>query len=87
MATPLKLARERREMSQAQLAKAMGVTPPHITKIESGVFQASPALAKKLAAFFGAPLTRDQILFPEEYTDVHSPTPVRPQRARQEQAA
>lgn len=87
MTTPLKAARERREMSQSQVAAILGVTRAHIGKIESGAFKASPAIAKKLAAFFGAPLTRDQILFPEEYTDAHNPTPIRSQRGRQEQAA
>ena len=76
MSTPLRLARERRQMTASQVAAAVGVSRVHISKIESGAFTASPAIAKKLAEFFGAPLTRDQILFPEEYIKAGGRRPV-----------
>lgn len=67
MTTPLKLARERRHLSQSEVAEAVGIVRGHYGRIENRVVGASPAVAKKLADFFGEPLTRDQILYPEEY--------------------
>jgi transcriptional regulator with XRE-family HTH domain len=86
MTTPLKLARERRQLSQYAVAAAVGVTRVHITRIEAGTIGASPALAKKLSDFFDGTLTRLEILYPEEHL---KPEPRSPgsQRPRQEQAA
>lgn len=69
MITPLRLARERRKMTQREVASAVGIERSHYTRIESADHGVSAAVAKRLAEFFGAPLTRDQILFPEDYLD------------------
>ncbi len=67
MMTPLKRERLRRNLAAEALANAVGVRRPTIARIENGTKRPSPELAKRIADFFGGKLTRDQILFPEEY--------------------
>ncbi len=76
MQTPLKLARERRKMIQRDVALAVGIVRSHYGRVEAGLVGASPELAKRLCDFFGAPLTRDQILYPEEYIPADGRRPV-----------
>ena len=47
--SPLRVWREHRGMTAAQLAAAADVTPAHISKLESGKGEPSVALLKKLA--------------------------------------
>jgi DNA-binding XRE family transcriptional regulator len=77
MATPLKRERQKRNMTTEELAVAVGVRQPTINRIENARKKASPALAHKLAKFFNGAVTRDEILFPEEYVDVKARKPVR----------
>ena len=65
--TPLKIERERRKLSAEEVAKAVGVSQPTINRIELGRKRPSPELALRLEAYFGEPLNRDKILFPEFY--------------------
>jgi transcriptional regulator with XRE-family HTH domain len=51
----------------AEVASAVDVAQPQLTRVENGVSKASPALADRLARYFGEPLTRDQVLYPEYY--------------------
>lgn len=48
-ASPLRVWREHRGMTAAQLAVAADVTPAHVSKLESGKGEPSIALLKKLA--------------------------------------
>lgn len=66
-ATPLKLERERRGLTADDVAVAVGVKQPTINRIENGRTRPSPELALRLVEFFGEPLTRDKVLFPEFY--------------------
>jgi transcriptional regulator with XRE-family HTH domain len=70
MKTPLQLARERRGLTQSQVAAQIGMDRSYYGRIENGQFKAHADLAKKIAAFFGSPLTRDHVLFPEEYVKI-----------------
>ena len=63
----------------------MGIDRSYYCKIETGKCKAYPHTAQKIAAFYGPPLTRDQILFPEEY--VSTPPPPQPEDGAQSEAA
>lgn len=65
--TPLKLEKERCGLTTEQIAAAVGVKQPTISRIENGVRRPSPELANRIATFFKNAITRDQVLFPEEY--------------------
>jgi DNA-binding XRE family transcriptional regulator len=67
MVTPLKIERVKRAVSTEALAAAVGVRAPSINRLENGRMRASPDLANRIAKFFGNAVTRDQILFPEDY--------------------
>jgi DNA-binding XRE family transcriptional regulator len=47
--SPLRVWREHRGMTAAQLAAAVDVTPAHVSKLESGKGEPSVALLRKLA--------------------------------------
>ena len=47
--SPLRVWREHRAITAAQLAAAVGVTPAHVSKLESGKGEPSVALLKKMA--------------------------------------
>ena len=61
----LKLARLERNMSQADLAQAVGVTRQTIISLESGRYNASRLLAHRRARHFGLAI-EDVFLFDEE---------------------
>jgi DNA-binding XRE family transcriptional regulator len=46
---PVKVFRDHREMTQADLAKAAGIVPAYLAQIEQGVRRGSPATLRKLA--------------------------------------
>ena len=51
------------------LAKALNCSKGHLSRIERGTTQASPDLARRIAAYFPGEITRDEILFPQEHPD------------------
>lgn len=67
--TPLASARERLGLSRSSLAVGLSIEYSHLYRIERGEAQCSPALARRIAEYFDGEVTRDQILFPEEYVD------------------
>lgn len=54
--SPLRVWREHRGMTAAQLAAAADVTPAHVSKLESGKGEPSVALLKKLAKLLAVQL-------------------------------
>lgn len=54
----MKAERERRRLSQRQVASAVDVSTSHIQKIENGLRNPSIKLAEKLAEFFGKSVDR-----------------------------
>ena len=45
----------------------MGIDRTYYCRIETGRCKPYAKMAKEIVAFYGPPLTRDQVLFPEEY--------------------
>lgn len=64
MRNKLKVLRAEKDMTQEQLAKAVGVTRSTINYIEKNEYMPSLALATRLARFFGKPI--EQIFIVEE---------------------
>lgn len=56
----------------------MNVKQPTLSRVENGKRRPSPELANRLAKYFGNAVTRDQILFPEDYAE---PTGKKPSRS------
>jgi DNA-binding XRE family transcriptional regulator len=81
MSTPLKLARLKIGVTADGLARAVGVNQSTIARIENGKKRPSPELANRIALHFGNAITRDQILFPEDYME-KTKKPVRSARLR-----
>jgi transcriptional regulator with XRE-family HTH domain len=73
MLTPLKLHREKQNLVSREVALALKITPSHYRRIEIGETRASPAVANRIAKYFGNAVTRDQILFPEDYVESDLP--------------
>lgn len=67
MKTPLRLARERRDLTIVQVSAATGIDPGNLSRIERGCQTPSTDVAEKLAKFFGHEVTEIQILYPERY--------------------
>jgi putative transcriptional regulator len=55
--TRLRVARAERDVSQAELARAVGVSRQTISSIETGQYCPSTVLALRLAAVLGLPFT------------------------------
>lgn len=69
MVTPLKSERKKRNIPIREIALALRVQVSTINRIENGKAHPSPELANRIAKYFGNAVTRDQILFPEDYTE------------------
>ncbi len=65
--SPLRSAREQIDLSTRQIAAAVGISQSQYCRVENGKRKPSPDLANRLAQYFGNAVTRDQILFPEDY--------------------
>jgi DNA-binding XRE family transcriptional regulator len=53
-------------MTQQEAADLLGITRSHFGHVERGSYKASTPVARRFVALFPE-LTRDQVLFPEEY--------------------
>lgn len=73
-------------MTQTAVAEGVGMNQSHYAKLEKGLVAASPETANKLAKFFGNMVTREQILYPEEFPVIDEPAR-KPIRQQQLQAA
>lgn len=69
MKTPLRQARERRDLTIVQVSTSTGIDPGNLSRIERGCQTPSKGVAEKLAKFFGHEVTEIQILYPERYTE------------------
>lgn len=65
--TPLRAHRESQKLVSRHVALALGITPSHYRRIEIAEVTASPHVANQIAKYFGNAVTRDQILYPEDY--------------------
>jgi transcriptional regulator with XRE-family HTH domain len=67
MVTPLHTLRKSKNIPGRRVAIAVGLEPSHYRRIEIGEANASPDAANRIAQYFKNAVTRDQILFPEDY--------------------
>jgi transcriptional regulator with XRE-family HTH domain len=83
MATLLRKAREKKGESTYVVAAAVAVNQSQYSRVENGKRRPSPELADRIAKYFGNAITRDQILFPEDYPEQapSKPTPPRLKKA------
>jgi len=68
--TALKRAREEKGWTQREAASRVGkngMDHGHFHRIETGEVRPHPRLAKEISLAFGNAVTRDQLLFPEDY--------------------
>lgn len=75
--TPLAEERERLDIHRSTIARDLKADYSHLYRIERGEVQASPDLANRLAKYLqplGSTITRDQILFPEDYRPRKKPS-------------
>ena len=69
MQSPLRKIRKRHLKTLEEIAGALGVTQPHLSRIENGQMKASPELAERLAKHFGYAITEIEILYPERFSN------------------
>lgn len=62
--SPLRVWREHRGMTAAQLAEAAGITPAHVSKLESGKGSPSVAVLVKIAKALNVSV--EELISPEE---------------------
>lgn len=67
MSTPLRLARERRDLTIQQVADAVDIDPGNLSRIERGTQVPSKDLAEKLAKYFDGEINEIQIIYPERF--------------------
>ena len=67
MTTPLRQARERRNLTIQQVAAAVGIDSGNLSRIERGLQVPSKELTEKLAKYFGGEITELQIIYPERF--------------------
>jgi transcriptional regulator with XRE-family HTH domain len=65
--TPLRMIREQRGVTLAQVSIATGIDVGKLSRLERGKVSASPEDAAKLAHYFGHAVTELEILYPERY--------------------
>lgn len=84
MNTPLKIERMKRKMSGEELGRAVGITQSYIARLENGKSHPSLEVANRLAKFLDNAVTRDQILYPEDYmkAEPEHPTPPGKKKSR-----
>lgn len=73
MNTPLKIERTKRKLTGEALAREIGVSQSYIARLENGTQRASPDTACRIAKYLENAVTRDQILFPEDYVTADLP--------------
>ena len=69
MSTPLREARQAIGKTIHEVAEAVGVSKPSMSRIECGKQRPSPTLAEKLSIYFKGKVTETQILYPERFVD------------------
>lgn len=84
MNTLLRNIRTATGLSTYEVAKAVGVDQSQYSRVENGKGRPSPELANRIAKYFDNAVTRDQILFPEDYpvADLPEKKPIREQLRR-----
>jgi transcriptional regulator with XRE-family HTH domain len=69
MTTPLRQAREQRNLTIQQVAAAVGIDAGNLSRIERGLQVPSKDLTERLARYFDNEVTETQIIYPERFAD------------------
>lgn len=69
MISPLRQARERRELTIQQVSAAVGIDAGNLSRIERGKQVPSKDLTEKLAKYFDGEVSETQIIYPERFAD------------------
>ncbi len=67
MTTPLRQAREQRNLTIQQVAAAVGIDSGNLSRIERGIQVPSKDMTEKLAQYFNGEVTETQIIYPERF--------------------
>lgn len=67
MTTPLRQARESRNLTIQQVAAAVGINSGNLSRIERGRQVPSKDLTEKLSRYFDNEVTETQIIYPERF--------------------
>lgn len=67
--TPLKKARLAAQQTLKAIADCVEIDVSHLSRVERGMLQASPALAEKLANHFKRTISEEMILYPQRFPD------------------
>ncbi|ADP15376.1 helix-turn-helix domain-containing protein [Achromobacter xylosoxidans] len=73
MTTPLRRAREQRQLTIQQLATAAEMDPGNLSRIERGIQVPSKGLAEKLARVLEGTVSEIEIIYPERFPVQPSP--------------
>ncbi|WP_313377976.1 helix-turn-helix domain-containing protein [Achromobacter insolitus] len=73
MTTPLRRAREQRQLTIQQLATAADMDPGNLSRIERGIQVPSKGLAEKLARALDGAVSEIEIIYPERFPLQPSP--------------
>jgi DNA-binding XRE family transcriptional regulator len=69
MKSPLRVAREKREMTLGMLAVLVGSDVGNLSRIERGVQTPSPDLAEKICKQFDGEVNELQLIYPQRYVN------------------
>lgn len=70
MTSPLRKARERRNLTLQDIAAAVGSDVGNMSRIERGVQTPSAELAEKICAIFQGEINELQLIYPQRYLDL-----------------
>ena len=65
--TPLRLARLKRGLRLADVAKGIGSTPAQLSMVETAKHRPSADLAARISSFFKGEVSEMEILYPERF--------------------
>lgn len=66
---PLQKERLLRQLNKSRMAELCGIDRAHYGRLEEGAHKPSPELADRIAKRLGNAVTRDQLLFPDDYVE------------------
>lgn len=68
MKTPLRRIREKRGLTQKEVATGNGIDPGQYSRIENGNERVTAVNAEKLSKFFGGAVTELELIYPDRFT-------------------
>lgn len=68
MTTPLQRVRQKRKLTQREVATKNEIDPGHYNRMEKGTEKITPANAEKLSLYFGGAVTELELLYPDRFS-------------------